>query len=68
MKSEPFSFRAATHTLPDPVGKTKTVKDLKATTLQAISLAAKDLGVPLVDDASFDTAMCHPSCRHQAMA
>lgn len=55
-------------TFPGPVGETKAVKDLEASTLQTICLATENLGISLVHDASFfDTTMRHPGCGHQAV-
>ena len=47
---------------PRPVCKTKTVENLKAAALEAISLAVENFCAALVDDSSVYAAMCHPCC------
>lgn len=51
--------------LPRAVCEAERVKDLQTATLQAVGLAAEDLGVSLVNDASLDTAVRHPRGSHQ---
>lgn len=54
--------------LPGPIHETERVKDLQTATLKSIGLAAKDLCVSLVDNASVDAAMRHPGGCHQPAA
>lgn len=51
--------------LPRPIGKPKTVEDLKTAALQAVCLTAEDLGVSLVDDPCLHAAVRHPGRCHQ---
>lgn len=52
--------------LPHAVGETEGVKDLEAAALEAVGLAADNLGVALVDDARANTEVGHPAGGHEA--
>ena len=53
--------------LPNPVGKAKTIKYLKTSTLQSVRLAVEDFRTPFIDDPGLDATASSPRGGHEAV-